>query len=279
MQSGTVSQFTVAGTVPGAVRLAYRLGSETARDHAWVICDGEAVGAARAAWSVVDALGGARPSRFRQLLTGRARVTVVLPDPELVPTTIRGTPTVLDAMSPAIEHGVLSAFDDDAPTFILHVQDFGGTPRRGVPASGRMIESYPISADLHRALGEGQMRRRTWYGRLTAVARTVADHPDARVGDLAATSCVKAGYALRDAPASTHRRAASGVIRVAPGRFLPTFPYRRLGASSLTEVALARFGAHGLAIQTFDGTTLGRTGTALAIAEGGLLARLGLEAT
>jgi hypothetical protein len=259
--------------------LAYRLGNEGARDHAWVICDGDEIGAARIAWSVVEALGGTRPSRFRQLLTGRARISVVLPDPVPVSTTVRGAPSIINALAPALETGVLHTFDNDPPTIVLHLQDWGGSPSRGVPASGRMIESFTIGADLHRALGEGSLRRRTWFGRQTVTARTLADHPDARIGAVAAAASTRAGFALRDAPASMRRHDAAGAIRIAPGRFLPTFTYRRHGASSLAEIALARYGAYGLTIQAFDGTTSARTGIALAIAGGALLARLGLEAT
>ena len=171
----------------------------------------------------------------------------------------------------------LAAFEADPPTIVLHLQDFGGALRQSVPASGRMIESYTIGADLHRSLGEGTLRRRTWYGRQTAVARTLADHPDARIGDLAAAACKRSGFSLRDGPASTRRGDAPGTIRLGPGRYLPTLTYRRLGASSLAEIALARFGAHGITVQVFDGTTSARIGTALSIAEGALLARLGLE--
>lgn len=268
--------FTVPGTEPGSTRLGYRLGSAAARDHAWVICDGEPIGAARMAWSVVDALGGARASRFRQLLIGRARVSIVLPDPT---TTARGAPTILDALPPATDTGVLHAFEQAPPTIVLHAQDWGATSRRGVPASGRVIESFAIGTDLHRALGEGPLRRRTWYGRQTNVARTLADHPDARIGDLAAAACKRAGFALRDAPFAARPREAHGTIRLGPGRFLPTLTYRRLGVGSLAEIALARYGAHGFTVQAFDGTSGARTGTALSVAEGALLARLGLEAT
>ena len=242
-----------------------------------MICDGDAVGAARAAWSVVDALGGTRPSRFRQLLTGRARVSVVLPDPAV--TTLRGHASIFEAVPAATDAGILAAFEADPPTIVLHLQDFGGALRQSVPASGRMIESYTIGADLHRSLGEGTLRRRTWYGRQTAVARTLADHPDARIGDLAAAACKRSGFSLRDGPASTRRGDAPGTIRLGPGRYLPTLTYRRLGASSLAEIALARFGAHGITVQAFDGTMSARIGTSLSIAEGALLARLGLETT
>jgi hypothetical protein len=257
--------------------LAYRLGGEAARDHVWVICDGDAVGAARMAWSVVDALGGSRPSRFRQLLIGRARVSIVLPDP--ASPTVRSVPTLLDALPPATEAGILTAFEDGPPTFVLHLQDWGGPSQQHAPASGRMIESFTIGADLHRTLGEGSLRRRTWYGRQTSVARTIADHPDARIGDRAAAACKRAGFNLRDAPASTRRSETPGTIRLSAGRFIPSFTYRRLGATSLAEIALSRYGAHGITVQAFDGTTNARIGTALSVAESALLARLGIEAS
>ena len=142
VQSGAIEPFTVDAAEPGSTRLAYRLGGAAARDHAWVICDGDAVGAARAAWSVVDALGGTRPSRFRQLLTGRARVSVVLPDPAA--TTLRGHASIFEAVPAATDAGILAAFEADPPTIVLHLQDFGGALRQSVPASGRMIESYTI---------------------------------------------------------------------------------------------------------------------------------------
>jgi hypothetical protein len=257
--------------------LAYRIGSAGARDHAWVICDGDAIGAARMAWSVVDALSGVRASRFRQLLIGRSRVSVVLPDPASA--TLRGAPPILNALPPAMEAGTLNAFEAAPPTIVLHLQDWGGSSRRSVPASGRLIESFTISADLHRALGEGSLRRRNWFGRQTPIARTLADHPDARIGERAVAACKRSGFSLRDDPVSVRPRDPGGTIRIDQGRFLPGVAYRRLGATSLAEIALARYGAHGFTVQAFDGTTNGRVGTALSVAEGALLARLGLDAT
>lgn len=266
----------VPGVLPGTSRLAYRLGSATGREHAWIVCDGDPVGGARVAWSIVEALAGSRLSRFRQLVLGRAQVTVVLPDPESLHRG-PGPLAVLDSLPPATDAGVLQAFAEGPPTLLSHVHDDGVPRSRGAPASGRVVESFPIGADLHRALGEGHLARRRWYGRATPLSRILDAHPDARIGAAAASACTRSGYALRDAPAGSREPAAAGTIRIGPGRYLPSFAWRRLGATCLTEVALARFGAQGFAIQAFDGTASGRAGVALAVAEGALLARLDLD--
>ncbi len=274
-ESGAVEALSIDGAFPGSSRHAYRLGTPGAREHAWVICDGDATGGVRAAWAVIEALAGTRLSRFRQLLLGRARVTVVLPDPAAPP--LRAGLPVLDAQSPAVEVGVLAAFEIDPPTIVLHAQDFGDPARRGSSASGRVVESFPIAIDLHRSLGEGILKRRNWRGARTTQARAIADHPDARIGAAAAAAAIKSGHVLRDVPTGILRRDAPGTVRIAPGRYVPTMAWRRLGASCLVEVAHARFGVHGVTIQAFEGSTSGRTGTILAIAEGTLLARLRLS--
>ncbi|MGH2370146.1 MAG: hypothetical protein ACRDI2_18380, partial [Chloroflexota bacterium] len=139
---------------------------------------------------------------------------------------------------------------------------------------------YYLPPDLHRAVGEGRAHR-TWLGRPTALARALAAHPEARVGSRARTHVARMGYRLFES--AWERRAARtdpswvAVARVAPGRFVPRPEWRRLGAASLGEIALDRYGALAICGQAFDNPVEERVGEALALAEGAIIHGLGLE--
>ena len=262
------------------MRLTYAIGNPAARDHVWVVADGDGQAGARIAWAVIEALVGTRQSRYRQLLLGRARVSVILPeDATTRAMAIRSVP-ILDAVPASSELALLRTFDETPPTVVFHAQDWGhpaDTAHADAPSGARLIESFTINADLHRHLAEGNLRRRTFLGQLTAPARALAHHPDARIGAAAADAVNRSGYTLRDRPAGRRNQETSGTVRLATGRYVPTLGWRRLGNASLAECALARYGAHGITIQAFDGTVSGRIGTALSALEGALLARLGLS--
>ncbi len=260
--------------------MTYATSNPGARDHVWIVADGDVQAGARIAWAVIDAIVGTRPSRYRQRLLGRARISVVLPEDATTRALAGRSVPVLDAVPASSELTVLRAFDDTPPTVLFHTQDWGNpavSTRLDAPSGARLIESFTINADLHRQLGEGNLRRRTFLGQLTAPARALAHHPDARIGAAAADAVTRSGYTLRDRPAGRRHQETSGTVRLATGRYVPTLAWRRLGNASLAECALARYGAHGITIQTFDGTITGRVGTALSALEGAMLARLGLS--
>lgn len=270
----------IEGSEPGSVRLTYAIGNPGGRDHVWIVADGDGPAGARIAWAVIEALVGTRQSRYRQLLLGRARISVVLPEDATTRAMAGRSIPVLDAVPASSELAVLRTFDDTPPTVVFHAQDWGdpADPTHvDAPSGARLIESFTLNADLHRHLAEGNLRRRTFLGQLTAPARALAHHPDARIGAAAADAVTRSGYTLRDRPAGRRHQETGGTVRLATGRYVPTLTWRRLGNTSLAECALARYGAHGITIQTFDGTTTGRVGTALSALEGALLARLGLS--
>ncbi|MCX5986773.1 MAG: hypothetical protein NTX54_09770 [Chloroflexi bacterium] len=270
----------IEGSEPGSVRLTYAIGNPGARDHVWVVADGDGQAGARITWAVIEALVGTRQSRYRQLLLGRARISVILPEDATTRTMAVRSVNILDAVPASSELAVLRTFDNAPPTVVFHAQDWGDPAESthvAAPSGARLIESFTINADLHRHLAEGTLRRRTFLGQLTAPARALAHHPDARIGAAAADAVTRSGYTLRDRPVGHRHQETSGTVRLATGRYVPTLVWRRLGNSSLAECALARYGAHGITIQTFDGTITGRVGTALSALEGALLARLGLS--
>ena len=57
---------------------------------------------------------------------------------------------------------------------------------------------------------------------------------------------------------------------------MPRLEWRRLGAASLGEIALSRYGALALCGQAFDNPPAERAGAAVALAEGAVIHRLAL---
>ena len=146
------------------------------------------------------------------------------------------------------------------------------------------MESFYLTPDLLRRLAaveEGGARLRTWLGRPTALARELAAHPDARTGARARRHVARQGYRLFEAPserlAARHDPSWKALLRLGPGRYVPRLEWRRLGAASVGEIALSRCGALALCGQTFEGPPAERAGAAVALAEGAVIARLGLD--
>ncbi|MBU6150255.1 MAG: hypothetical protein KGR25_02325, partial [Chloroflexi bacterium] len=141
----------IEGSEPGSVRLTYAIGNPAARDHVWVVADGDGQAGARIAWAIIEALVGTRQSRYRQLLLGRARVSVILPeDATTRAMAIRSVP-ILDAVPASSELALLRTFDETPPTVVFHAQDWGhpaNTAHADAPSGARLIESFTINADL-----------------------------------------------------------------------------------------------------------------------------------
>ncbi|HEX2034523.1 MAG TPA: hypothetical protein VHS99_10090 [Chloroflexota bacterium] len=307
----------IPGLVEGYGRPVFALGNPEARARIWIQCDaaGSPNVLAFVAAGIMEALAGGAPNRYRQLLLGRTRVAVVPPVPPAVASggvgegtggwpadgdRLAEVPPVLDAGWLGVSPGLTAAMDAFGPTLVIHLQDWTGWGSAGrsdaslggsVDGAGgalagaglRLVESFYVDPDLHRALGE-ERARRTWLGRPTALARALAEHPDGRVGAFAGRHVARLGYRLFDL--TLERRVAQhdpswpAVVRLAPSRYLPRWEWRRLGAASLGEIALARYGALALCGQLFDNPAAERAGQALAFAEAVAINRLGLaEAT
>ena len=287
---------------PPAARLAgagqdgrrlYRLGSEDARERIWIQCDAahDPRAAALAGWAVLESLAGGRVNSYRQLVLARSQVAVATPPAGAPLRASSGEPPIFDAGALGATPGVLASMERFAPTLVLHLQDWGqergalaaaSTPA-GFPAGGaglRLVESFYLAPDLHAALGEPAPFR-TILGRPTAVARSLAAHPDARVGLRARRYVTRMGFRVYDETAAAGdggtgpSRAAA--VRLAPGRYAPRLEWRRLGAASLGEIALARYGALAMCGQTFDSPAEERAGALLALAEATIIYRLGID--
>ncbi len=266
--------------------------------------------------TVLRSLTGDALSRYRPLLLARARIAVVPPPMGDAPggsslsgaagalrpwgpgatATGAGVPPLLDAATLGLSPGLVTALDAFAPTLVVHLQDWGGGAGEGkawragtrgsrdaaglAGAGLRQVESFYMAPELHERLGAGGARR-TWLGRPTALARALAAHPDAGTGAHVRRHVVQMGFRAFDS--SWERRVMRedpswpAVVRLAVGRYVPRLEWRRLGAGSLGEIALQRYGALGICGQTFDSPPGERAGAALALAEGALIYRLGLE--
>lgn len=294
------------------VRPVFYLGSEEGRERIWLQCDTAADGRALAvaAAAILRSLTGEGLSRYRPLLMGRARIAVLPPWPVGIgsgaddttparagsPRSLRGVPPLLDTSALSQWPGLLAAMDGFAPTLVIHVQDWGGeagewtgtgsgeagneAPVALAGAGLRLVESFFLAPELHQRLGEGGARR-TWLGRPTPLARALAGHPDARTGADVRRHVTRMGYRVFDTPTEKpmieNDPTWPAALRLAPGRYIPRLEWRRLGATSLGEVALDRYGALGLCGQTFDNPATERAGAALAMAEAALIYRLGLS--
>lgn len=294
------------------VRPVFHLGSQEGRERIWIQCDAAADGRALAvaAATMLRSLTGDGLSRYRPLLMGRARIAVVPPWPvgigsgadDAAPVRAgtvrgrRGVPPLLETSALSQWPGLLAALDDFAPTLVVQLQDWGGeagewtgmglgragnqAPAALAGAGLRLVESFFLAAELHQRLGEGGARR-TWLGRPTPLARALAGHPDARTGAHVRRYVTRMGYRVFDTLSEKSMVEGdptwSAALRLEPGRYVPRLEWRRLGAASLGEVALDRYGALGLCGQTFDNPATERAGAALAMAEAALIYRLGLS--
>lgn len=290
-----------AGSIAAGSRRLYRLGSATARERVWIQFDAafDARAAAFSAWAIIDSLSGTRVSRYRHLLLGRAHMAVLTPEATAtVPRAAAAAPPLLDAGALGFSSALLSAMERFAPTLVVHVQDWTGAERAPAvavmsppaprsPNSGgfRFVESFHLAPELHARLGEAA-RRRSWFGRPTATARELAAHPDAQVGYLARRYVTRMGYDYFERGERSQRGTSGAdpsrlaVLRLAPSRYVPRPEWRRLGAASLGEIALSRFGALALCGQMLDVgvTSQQRAGAFLAFAEAVIIHRLNLAA-
>jgi hypothetical protein len=240
------------------------------------------------------------PNRYRPLLMGRARIAVVPPAPPSGWAGGAAGARLFDGGALGAGGALLRAMAAFTPNLVVHLQDFSGLAPEGVGgtegASGaggsagglagaglRMVESFHLAPDLHRRLGaggEGGEGRRTWLGRPSALAKELTAHPDARIGGRVQRHVFGKGYRVFAAGAEQMVQAEDpswpAAIRLAPGRYVPRLEWRRLGAASLGEIALARFGALAVCGQTFPNPPAERAGAAVALAEAAVLHRLNL---
>ena len=265
-------------TVPlisGARSIAY-VGSETPRERIWLQFDSCADDAASAiaAWGAVESLTSEQPARYRIPVTGRARLAVLFGDGAL-PGTAPPTVPFLDAGALGAHPPLLAALQRFSPSLAIHVQDWTTDTR--VPLRARLIESFRLDPDLHAALPASGSGRR--FTRARRAFLTAASGPDWTVGARTVDYVRRLGFRLREltpergtAPPDRH-----AVLALAPTRFLPALPYRRLGGGNLGELALAACGAHAVTLQLRGGGALERAGLALAVAEGAIVHRMGLH--
>jgi hypothetical protein len=257
-------------------RRIFVIGNAAGRDRLWIQCD--AAGAAGvgpfAAWAILESLLATRVNRYRHILLARVCVAVVPPAARASGT--RSTaepPPILDAGRTGATPPLVAALERFQPTLVIHLQDWGeGGGADGGAGGLRSVESFYLDPDLHRALGDGA-RLRSFIGRPTAAGRALEGHPGARLGAAVQRHVRRMGQRA----SSEVRPDGGGAFALAPGRFAPRLPWRRLGAANLPEIALARCGAQGLTAQTFGAGAEERAGQALAFAEGAVLYALHLE--
>ncbi len=282
-----------AGAEPRSAELAPRqvveLGTAEARERAWIQCDaaGEPGLLQLVAQAIVAGLAGDGPSRHRHLVQARMAIAVV------PPASVPGRPAPAAEVPPLFDAGalgstapLLEAMDRFLPTIVLHLQDWPEVPALAADAAQgaglRLVESFHLDAALHERI-DGGLRARTPLGRRTAEAQALAEHPDARIGLVARRYVITEGYRVFDEAGPTARAllqadpSAAAAIRIAPGRYVPRLPWRRLGGASLGELALARYGATAITAQSLGGAPEERAGQLLALVEGALVARLGIE--
>jgi hypothetical protein len=282
---------------PAGERVVYLVGNSEGRDRIWLQCDAAGSGQAMATVAAVlmDSLTSDVPNRYRPLLLGRAQIAVVPPAPAGAPSAPEVWPA-LDAGAVPGGGPLLRAMEGFYPSLVVHLQDLspaltgvgpGGQGPGPSPLAGaglRLLESFYLAPDLLRRLGaveDGGARLRTWLGRPTPLARELAGHPDARTGARARRHVERQGYRLFEGAserlAARHDPSWKALLRLAPGRYVPRLEWRRLGAASVGELALSRCGALALCGQTFDSPPAERAGAAVALAEGAVIARLGLD--
>ncbi len=280
----------------GGSRHLYSLGAPAARERIWLQCDGafEPQVAAFLAWAMAESLQGTRASRYRHVAVGRAYLAVLGPSWCAPGEAVDRVPPVFDAGRLGATPAVLAALDRFAPTLVVHLQDWGrSTERAGAARNGqvgpshlvppgtglRLVESFYLDPDLHRRIGERDPSRRR-LRRRSPEARALDGHPDARLGQVVRQYVNRLGYRLFDAEHewfASRDPSMAAAVRLAPGRYAVRAEWRGLGGASLAEWALLRFGATGLTGQTFDNPPEDRAAQALALADGAVMYRLGLQ--
>jgi hypothetical protein len=287
---------------PAGERTMYQLGSPGARDRIWIQCDAasDRAAAGAVAWALLESLTSDRVSQYRHIVLGRCLFAIITAAEADGPNLRALDVPVLDAGTLGATPDVMQRMRHFVPTLVIHIQDWTSEEPR-VPSRGswwgasnvdaleaaqntsqvlsglRQVESYFISPDLYRRMVvPGALRPR--FGRPTPVARALADHPDGRLGTLARRYMGRMGFTVLDRGKVPDTAATQSAVRVAPGRYVPRPEWRRLGGGNLAELALTRFGCVGLSVQLLHGPAAERVGRALALAEGAIIHRLGLEA-
>ncbi len=214
--------------IGGGERLLLQVGPDVARERIWIQCDSWSTPATAAAvaQSIVQAFSGSEPSRYRQLALTRARLAVVGPC-AAARARNRAAP-LLDGGMLGASGAVLAAMDRFAPALVVHLQDWGADASGveqalGAGSSGqgagrlRLVESFYLEPGLHRQLATGARRR---WGRPTALARALATHPEARLGQQVHRHVVRMGAPVEAGGSGSARDPApEGAIRLAPGRY------------------------------------------------------------
>ena len=226
------------------------------------------------AWAAVESLVAERVTRYKQPVMGRSHLAVVLPAPVLLHEPVDTVP-YLDAGALGTQPALIAALQRFGPSLLVHVQDWSGV----APSLGgvRFIESFGIESETYADLPLFGRGRR--WSRARRAHRAVAEGPDWQIGARTADHVRRMGFGTLPALRGAEReRAAPAVHELAPGRFVPAAPWRRLGGGNLAELALATTGAHGVTGQVAGGATVERAGAALALAEGAIINRLNLAA-
>ncbi len=251
------------------------VGNEAARERIWLQFDAALDDAAMtlSSWAAVESLVAERVTRYKQTVVGRAHVAVVLSGlaPAFAPI---GPVPYLDAGALGAQPALMTELERFGPSLVVHVQDWSAAANAldGV----RLIESFAIDPDVH---GELPLHGRGGrWSRSRRAYRSVSEGPDWRVGERTAAHVRRMGFTTAGALRGAERdRLGPALHELAPGRFAPALPWRRLGGGNLGELALAATGAHGITGQMSGGGTVERAGVALALAEGAIVSRLNLE--
>ena len=254
-------------------RWVFESGADTLRERIWVQADSAAASpaASLAAVGILLGIAGSGTSRYRQLALARSRFALCAPA-AVPPARVESVPPLFDCGETGARAAVSAALDAYRPTFVLQLQDWGG---ESGPAAVRLVESFMVQPDLHQRIEGARWRR---WGRPTQDAKALDAHPDARVGRLATRYAGRLGARIADSLGNTPEIPdAVAAIHLGPGRFTVKRPWRLLGGATLCELALTRNGAPGICVQAAGGTHAERAAALLAVAEGAVLHRLGLE--
>ena len=267
-------QSEAIGLTAGTRRIAYA-GSETPRERVWLQVDSwtDDVVAAIVAWAALESLSAERPARYRVPVVGRARVAVAYHEDALSGAAPSVVP-LLDAGALGAQPPLLDALRRFAPSLVVHVQDWSAA--RHAPLGARLVESFWIDPNVHVSLPARGAGRR--FSRERRAFRTAAAGPDWALGARTPEYVRRLGLPFPELASAGELEPPDGhaAHAVAPGRYVPTLPYRRLGGGNLGELALALCGAPAITLQMRGGSAPERASLALAVAEAAIVQRMGL---
>ena len=279
---------------PAGERPVYLVGNSEGRDRIWLQCDAAGSGQAMAAVAAVlmDSLTSDVPNRYRPLLLGRAQIAVVPPGAvrRVRPPGGRRrpwTPGRCPGAGPCCGRWRASA-----PRWWCTCRTSrplrpgsaapGPSPWPGPACASWRASTWPRTCSgawprwktAGPAYAPGWGAPPPWPGSWRRT-RTPAPGPGpgatSRARDTASSRPLPSAWP----PATTPPGRPSCAWR--PGRYVPRLEWRRLGAASVGEIALSRCGALALCGQTFEDPPAERAGAAVALAEGAVIARLGLD--